>query len=456
MEMKLIRPGLTDDVLINPNMGFTTFQHFAGDDLFGEYKWTEHGPENFDHSGDPPTPPGQVWPAAERFPETSISYCRWYWSLLEPERGKYNLEIIEKAAASAAARGQTLDLRIMPHNETSTVPEWYRAGAGAGKVAQAFVKGGNWMPDYDDPAYLECFGGLVRAAGERFDGDPRINMVDMGIFGHWGEWHRGDKEMGSVETRIKGVDLFLEAWPKTPKAMLIGAGPGLAHSFRNGCGWRADCWGDMGGFSPTWDHMHDSYTVSLAEAGGEEAWKQGFVSFEVCWTMQKWHDEGWDIDYIVDQALRWHVTSVNLKSAPVPEDYWPHVELMQKRMGYRIAPRTVRWADEAKAGGALTLNSIWENQGVAPPYHGYGCAARLKGDAGEHVLTIAESTADWMPGYHVFEQELELPGDIKPGSYALQLALVSPHSGEACVKLACDLPADGLWYGVGEVTITPA
>jgi len=164
----------------------------------------------------------------------------------------------------------------------------------------------------------------------------------------------------------------------------------------------------------------------------------------------------WDIDYIVDQALRWHASSINLKSAPVPDDYWPHVELMQKRMGYRIAPRTVRWADQAKPGGALTLNSIWENQGIAPPYHGYACQARLKSKHESHVMTIAESTADWMPGYKVFEQELDVPGDVKPGKYALQLALTSPHSGEACVKLACDLEADGLWYEVGGVEIVSA
>lgn len=464
MELHLNRPNWVPDVLVNPHMGVTTFQRFAGDPLFGRYKWSEYGPETFDHSEDPPLPPGEVQPPAAEFPESTLAYCRWYWATLAPERGRHNLEIIERAAASAAARGQTLDLRIMPHNATTTVPDWYRAGAGSGAAAEAYAKGGNWMPDYDDPAYLKHFGELVRAAGARFDGDPRINMVDMGMFGHWGEWHRKDKNMGSAETRIRGVDLFLDAWPVTPKVMLIGAREALTYAFEHGCGWRADCWGDMGKRSPDWCHMHDSYPIRLAEAGGEEAWKRGPVSLEVCWTMNTWHDEGWDIAYIIDQALRWHVTSVNLKSAPVPDDYWPPLRHLQRHMGYRIAPRTIRWSAQAKAGGAFTLNTVWENQGVAPPYHGYPAAARLTptagGPAGAGIqpgaclFEIAGHTRDWLPGHKVFERTFDLPADMAAGPYRLQVALLHPRSRVPCVKFACDLPCDGLWYDVGSVDIT--
>ena len=217
-EPVIVRPALIDDVLVNPHMGPTTFQRFNGDPLNDGQRWSEFGPEDFSHADEPPA---DAWPAAERFPETTIAYCRWYWGTINPEPDVIRFDIIENACDSAAARGQTLDLRIMPHNASKTVPEWYRKGVGRGEIIKAYAKSGGWLPDYEDPAFLEHFGKVIREVGARYDGDPRINMVDLAMFGHWGEWHRKDGKMGPEAIWLKGIDLFLEAWPKTPKAMLI-------------------------------------------------------------------------------------------------------------------------------------------------------------------------------------------------------------------------------------------
>src|ERR1039457_5577222 len=77
----IVRPHEIDDVLINPGIGFMSFQRFNGDDLNQGKSWTEGYPiayqdfkgslENKDH------------------PMTSIAYFRVYWKFLEPERGTY-------------------------------------------------------------------------------------------------------------------------------------------------------------------------------------------------------------------------------------------------------------------------------------------------------------------------------------------------------------------------------
>ena len=36
---------------------------------------------------------------------------------------------------------------------------------------------------------------------------------------------------------------------------------------------------------------------------------------EVCWVMQHWLDKGWDVNYIIDQSLKWHISSFNGKSS---------------------------------------------------------------------------------------------------------------------------------------------
>lgn len=38
--------------------------------------------------------------------------------------------------------------------------------------------------------------------------------------------------------------------------------PPLKHAVESGAGWRADCLGDMGGFSKTWCHMRMAYPLS--------------------------------------------------------------------------------------------------------------------------------------------------------------------------------------------------
>src|ERR1700730_8000128 len=83
----VMRPKEISDVLVNPGMGITTFQRFNGQALNPPLKWSEVGPVT-------------KMPAAAAkpdFPEASISYCRWYWESIEPERGKFRWDIIDLA-----------------------------------------------------------------------------------------------------------------------------------------------------------------------------------------------------------------------------------------------------------------------------------------------------------------------------------------------------------------------
>ncbi len=70
----VVRPKEISDVLVNPGMGITTFQRFNGQEPNPPLKWSEIGPVS------------KLPQAATRpdFPDTSVSYCRWYWNVLEP------------------------------------------------------------------------------------------------------------------------------------------------------------------------------------------------------------------------------------------------------------------------------------------------------------------------------------------------------------------------------------
>jgi len=83
----LVRPKPMDDVLLNPNMGITTFNRFNGQATNPPLEWSELGPvEKLPQAATKPD-----------FPDTTIAYLRWYWTALEPEHGKYRWDILDLA-----------------------------------------------------------------------------------------------------------------------------------------------------------------------------------------------------------------------------------------------------------------------------------------------------------------------------------------------------------------------
>lgn len=159
-----------------------------------------------------------------------------------------------------------------------------------------------------------------------------------------------------------------------------------------------DCLGDMGGFSPTWSHMYDLYPESIIQYGARDAWQKAPVSFEVCWVMQHWKNKGWDVDYIIDQSLKWHISSFNAKSSAVPPEWWPQVNRWLKRMGYRFVLRRFTYPPAIQSPGIFEITSWWENKGVAPCYRRYPLALRLFNEKHTQVLTTAADITTWLPG----------------------------------------------------------
>ncbi|MCX6623877.1 MAG: beta-galactosidase, partial [Acidobacteria bacterium] len=157
----IVRPKESNEVLVNPGIGFTTFQRFNGDSLNQGVRWTEGFPIEYKPFTGNHTVKGQ--------PLTTVAYFRVYWRFLEPEKGKYRWELIDTALRTAHDRGQTLMLRVAPYgtDKKTDVPDWYRAEAGdeTGKLPL-----GKWLTDAEHPHYLKYFGGFVREFGKRYDG----------------------------------------------------------------------------------------------------------------------------------------------------------------------------------------------------------------------------------------------------------------------------------------------
>jgi hypothetical protein len=184
-----------------------------------------------------------------------------------------------------------------------------------------------------------------------------------------------------------------------------------------------------------------------------DAWKKAPVSFEACWVMGHWMKNGWDVDYIIDESLKWHISSFNGKSSPVPEEWSPNVKRWLNRMGYRFALRKFTYPAALPPRGSLEFTSWWENKGVAPCYRRYPLALRLRGNGRSEVLLTGADITGWMPGDNLYDNAVLVPAGMQPGEYDLEIAIVDPESRLPKVKLAIEgMQPDG-WYTLGKLRV---
>jgi hypothetical protein len=431
-----VTPKEIDDLLPNPGMGWQTFHRFADED-----------------------------PNLAGLPSTS-AYFRLYWSEIEPAEGEIDFGRLDGLLARAKQAGQKLAFRVMCAGTTKDylyVPPWLKDKGCPGSEYQ-YSKAGpkHWVPDMDSAVFQEAHFRLLNELGKRYDGHPDFDLLDMGSVGLWGEWHMSGTgvDMPTPENRLAIIDCYRSAFPKSPKVMLIGDEPGMHHAVTNGCGWRADCLGDMGGFSKTWNHMEHFYRQQLDRTGAEDAWKAAPVAFESCWDTRKWQEEGWDIRAIFDYALDLHCSYLNNKSAPIPEGTRPEIERLLRKVGYRLVVREAEFEAVLKPDRPYTGRMLWENVGVAPPYRDYLVALRFTGREGQPTAVSMTdlSVKGWLPGEAQkvgIAVGFESGREPRPGEYDLAYALVDPGTKKPAIRLAVEGRDGEGWYPLGTVNVEP-
>ena len=168
-------------------------------------------------------------------PETAdvIFICNTVWGQVEPEPGvfKWDVDEIRFARAIAEKYDRRLAIRLPPsfQNHEHVIPKWLvdkgvRQFPCRPEVLKDFGFKSLLEPEWWNPAYVEAFEKFVKAYAKAFDGDPRLDWVDMRYYGFWGEGHRfnatvpwpRDVDRRKLLTRF--IDAHRAAFSKTPKA----------------------------------------------------------------------------------------------------------------------------------------------------------------------------------------------------------------------------------------------
>src|SRR3990172_7745172 len=327
-EVVTVRPEETDELMANPGIGWETFHRTRAKD--------ENLPD---------------W-----IPST-VHYARWGWGVLEPRPGWIDFDFLDKTIEETRAAGQRLAFRVMCCSTTTGRPyhpDWLGEAGGRILTVNYDSQEGLAIPDLDDPNVLDRHLDFIGRLAARYDGHPGIDHVDLGTVGWWGEWHMSGSKAGkmpTIENCKRIIDAYADAFRKTPMLMLIGGRESLAYSAQRGAGWRADCLGDMGGFSKNWCHMRNAYPQLIEESNAQDVWKTAPVAWETCWDMRRWVKDDWPLRYIFNYALALHGSYINNKSAPLPkgQNIRLEIERFLRRLGYRFVLRELKHPPQVKA-----------------------------------------------------------------------------------------------------------
>lgn len=448
--VQFIRPPHEDNYVNNPHKGTATFQRLAGEDLYPDLKWDDSkAPLSFNKAP-------QKLKEIKNYPPSRIAYIRWVWKDLEPEKGKIRFDVIESALNAAAERGQTLQARFQPFSGEDT-PEWYwKTGA---RVDEPYKKWRNYrIPDHNDPGYVKHWGDFIKALGKHFDGHPALETVDLAYGGDWGEMGGN----ASFETARKLVDIYYEAFPTTTLILMVGS-PGAEYASKETTrvlGWRVDCFGDLSkaGWrkrdttNHNWNHMYVAYPTLYELDGLKDKWKTAPVILETCGSVASWYEDGYDIDKILETALRYHASVFMPKSVKIPDVWMSKIMEFNKKLGYNFYIHNMTLPRKVGAGKELRINTTIDNEGVAPIYKKYIFAIKLAQGANEYIYHSSQDIRQWMPFYSSFTDVLTVPSTFKKGSATISCAIVDVNDKPVVKFAITDIDAAG-WHPLGKIDI---
>jgi hypothetical protein len=229
--------------------------------------------------------------ASARFPHSlEWDYTRLSDVMIGPTN--FNWAPFEAKLNAAAARSNQFFARFYLEwpGRPSAVPQ-YLIDAGlplrrwTNTNTQPFPPAVDHTPDYEDPRLRAALTNFIHALGWRYDGDPRLGFVGLGLLGTWGEWHNSpnDQWFASKAVQREVMDAFETGFTRTRLVMRYPAGPQdftYADNGRRAIGYHDD--------SFAWATVHTGrkndgwfFETRLRGAGALEKWRSQPIGGEV-------------------------------------------------------------------------------------------------------------------------------------------------------------------------------
>ena len=381
-----------DGPLTNPHKGFTVPTEAA---------WTfdpgfEYGPHGSLKNG--------AW--------NLVTYGSGYqqWNKLHKGIDTYDWSELEELLDVLSEHNMGYALRVFPYSpsfiQDNSTPEenydWtpkfvYQEGA---KKITARYKGNNAnavVPVWDDSVYLYYAKEFATALAAKYDGDPRIEYIDIRSFGEWGEWHVSNLDgshMPSEKIQKEMLDHYASVFKKS---LLVLPSDGYndvyTYALSLGITKRDDC---LIGIPGTADSLVRAYNANLptvAENCGSYALMLEYTDVipggYLRWTPERW------VKAITTAHLTYYVLDQGFDDCGYRfyNENKALADSMTKVIGYNFTVSKAELITVASSKDTTsTLNITVKNTGVAPCFFEVFIVAQLVDGSGTVLAQIGETT----------------------------------------------------------------
>lgn len=377
------------------------------------------------------------WGQAANFP-CSMEF--WYFSIRDLMIGpnEFDWSPIEEKLEQVRRRGNQMVIRTYLEypGRPSAMPK-FLSDQGVKLIEYQHEGKRNLTPDYHDPKLIEAMERFVAAFGKKYDGDPRVGFITMGVLGHWGEWHTYPREklFASKANQTRVQDAFAMAFQTTKVLMRYPAGsddwahaPNHTHPF----GYHDDsfAWAtlDTGKPDDAW-----FFETAMKQAGKRaiEKWKTQPVGGEIrpeiwgcVFDSPSCAPKGQEFETAVKRLhVSWLMDSgmFALADPPPGGERIAEAKKQVRQMGYELFIASVK---KQKNAGQTQIELKVENKGVAPFYYRWPVEV-VQLDASQTELAATQT--DWdltrvLPG-----QVIQWRATIATVDSASQLAIRIPN-----------------------------
>lgn len=390
---------------------------------------------------------------SEVFPH-SIEFSYFSMRELMPQQGRVDFAPIEKVLQQVNGRGCQLTFRV--YLEYPAKPD--RGAALPQFLIDQGLKVTKWVndneqtthtPDYNDAKLQTAIDLLIRELGSKYDGDPRVACLTMGILGHWGEWHTyprselfPDKQ---YQTRV--MDQFENAFQHTPVLMRYASGdndPNLAANADRPFGFHDDsfAWATLATGRPADDWF---FMAKMNATGALDAWKTRMIGGEIrpelwgcIFDRNSCEKEGQEFDRCVEAThATWLMDSgmFGERGKKTPADRLKIAAEKVSHLGYELF---ISNASLESQDGQTVIEVKIKNRGVAPFYFNWQVEVAVLDSAGN----VRESVfTDWklpsiLPGEEgIASRSVSLERELRDGD-VVALRIPNPLKGGKALRFA--------------------
>jgi Domain of unknown function (DUF4832) len=375
---------------------------------------------------------------------------------------------LETLLNPVASRGHQTVFRVYLDypGKTTGLPQYL---LDAGLATHSYTDFGNngksVSPDYENPLLRQALTNFIAALGARYDGDPRIGFITVGLLGFWGEWHTypHTEWFASVSVQDQVLTAFTNAFRQT---RLLCRYPNITGNFSPAAlpiGYHDDSFAFSTIAPPSWHFLGQ-----MAEAGETSKWQTQPIGGEVRPEVQSclWDanqpscvPSGQGYDSCVDRSHASWMLNHGAFSPGFTGDQKTRAVAGSTRLGYELYVTNAVLVD-ASVSGSLRVDLKLRNTGVAPFYYDWPVqlGARNSSNALVKTWTTTWKLSSLLPAAtNTLWTWSQAGHGLLAGQHTLLLRVQNPLTNGVPFRfanVAQDASVPG-WLTLGQVQIVP-